>query len=540
MQRNFGIILNYMQDDILVSQDEIKDCNKKIFDMEFLYSLIEERNVDLSNYGDIFSQLYISFDKMKESLFILSKYEHSSIKDEAQVVSSLRFVNAFLSKLKNIIVDENRKLDDLKKKYINKKRNYYNYLNIFDSYGLRKDITMDDVDPFINYLRLTKIDPAIVDEFEIYCINNLVVNKEKASEDSSFFHSVEVDKIADKEDDKTKNIEWLSNDKLEKTQKLIEEFENLSDEEKNVIISAKSIADEGNSEYLKDFSRDFTVNELLYFVEIVQLKSLYDNYCAKSKVEDLELEDKDLLLVLKEEIQELNEKINASLQKVEKYSTLINEQNVQLDELLQSNNLLLFLDANEYLDECIEPREYLKNDIEKINEKVGGEVDKALKMIVRVMNTQLLSMTANELHSLSASQNKRLFEAHNETLPYFKEFNVRVCKGRLHNPARITYLTIPLSENNRKELIEKYYLRPQAYVYLVIGMFVKNNKDDRYTDITHNRIMHEYKNILKLQQIFSVDFTDETRNIAFKLIDESKKMLDNLKKEYLNEGELML
>lgn len=529
MLRNFGIILNYMQNDILIDQDEYKEKNAMLFDLENLYYLVDERNADLEFYQKLFEVLHVNYDKLYEAITILNKYEKSTLNDEPQIVNSLNLVNTFLNQIAKEIESLQKTLEKLQQDYLNKKRQYYNYLNIFDGDGFRDGLTIDEVNSFIEFLRTTKIDVKVIDEFERYCINNIGTEKEE-------------DNIIDIEETlESTDIEFLTEEEKKLIENYIENYNNLSEEEKNVIASAQFLINDNKDDYINDLSKALNKNEIMYYVEILKLKQLYEAYVEKNKFDTSDLEDKELVAVLKEETIEFREQLNTILANINDYLSLLEHQDEEVEELLQSNNLLLFLDANEYLDEeILETKNYLQEDIDNINNKVGGDTDKVLRQILRVINTQLLSMTANELHGLGASQNKRLIEAYNENFPYFKEFNIRVCKGRVNNPARITYLTIPLSENNRKELVNKYYLNNQAYIYLILGIFNKSNSNTLYTYITHNRIQHEYESILKLQKIFSEDFTNETRGIAYKLIDESKNILDNLEDNYSHKREVVL
>ena len=79
MLRNFGIILNYMQNDILIDQDEYKEKNAMLFDLENLYYLVDERNADLEFYQKLFEVLHVNYDKLYEAITILNKYEKSKI-----------------------------------------------------------------------------------------------------------------------------------------------------------------------------------------------------------------------------------------------------------------------------------------------------------------------------------------------------------------------------------------------------------------------------------------------------------------------------
>ena len=60
-------------------------------------------------------------------------------------------------------------------------------------------------------------------------------------------------------------------------------------------------------------------------------------------------------------------------------------------------------------------------------------------------------------------------------------------------------------------------------------MFSKLSDDDEYASITHARLRDEYVNIKRLERIFSMDFTLETRKQAFALIDNGYELLNNLK-----------
>ena len=96
---------------------------------------------------------------------------------------------------------------------------------------------------------------------------------------------------------------------------------------------------------------------------------------------------------------------------------------------------------------------------------------------------------------------------------------------------RVGYITVPLSENNKKELRLEYDYTSDVRIVLIFGIGLKLTDSNDPCVEFESRLDAEFDNVRRLIEIFKNDFTEETREIARSIIDEgisiSNKLIEN-------------
>lgn len=546
MKRIFGVILNYFQNDILKTRELIQDKSIELSKIDEMLTMINSRNIENEKISTEMSK-YIKSDifnlrKFIEALSILNKYENTVLSHLPQVKNSLDYLNNITEFLNNRKESLSKEIEKYNISYIDKRSRYFSYLNCFDEYGLKKDLPKKTLEDLIRFLDNSDLDREIVAEFKNICaINydrfNPIVNN---VDDGLIMHATKPE-IENKEKEEIKEDKeniindelMLTKDEILKIEDFISQYDGLGEHDKKIMESAYFLLKDKNAEYITSLSPNYNANEITCYAYISNLKRKYESYKLKIREYSQDINDEMLKQVINEELSELKEEINDNLSNIEKLVSIIEEEDSM--EVLNNSkevNLVLFLDINHFdTDGNRKVSSIYDIDTENLYKKDGGKADSEIVQINRLIDNYLVNMTAPSLRTLGKDVNKPLFNLHNNEYPYFdkEHFNARVCKGRFNNPARVTYISLPLSENNKKELKEKYNLFDNGNVYLVIGMFSKLSDDDEYASITHARLRDEYVNIKRLERIFSMDFTLETRKQAFALIDNGYELLNNLK-----------
>ena len=143
-----------------------------------------------------------------------------------------------------------------------------------------------------------------------------------------------------------------------------------------------------------------------------------------------------------------------------------------------------------------------------------------------MINSRFLDLPTQALKQLGHDDNKPIV---NYFSMLFNRFNVWCVKGRVNNPTRIPYFIVPISSKNRKDIQERYHLKDNFSLYMILGLFCKKNDDSEYVRITSTRLQRERDRISDIQSLFEKDFDDLSREEAFRLIDESRTVLNTLK-----------
>ena len=512
MQNNLKNILDVVKQNVLEKEEIVKDLSVDITYLEDAILHIEKNDYKFTYSEDLFKKIVgekYAFVQFMEALEILSRF--NTLEDE-QVLKSKKIIEEILSiykkSLQKFVQDLEEKKHEFEKDYEELKKYQILFINLPQA-----KMSENELEKLIVYLYKNGISK---DD-----IKNVV-----------FYINVESQKV-DTEIKSDTELPQLTSSEVEEIELYINKYNSLSLEQKKTILSASILVQEGYINDLKGLSYVFSDDEILYYASIYLLIDPYSRY--KKDKDDMEniQDDRDLKEIV---VMEVND-IRSLLEKIHQYEEKINDEEL-LEEVTENQNLAFFLTTNE---NPIDDKEesVITYDVRKIESKNDGNVNNDMDRILRLLNNKLIGLPVQELRSLGPKINKNLNNGIHNEYPLFDTFNIYCLKGSYNNPSRITYMTMSVSENNKQELIERYNIKLDSNIYLVLGIFTKKNDDSEYVRITHNRLIHEEKQIKMLMEMLKKDFTDDTRKKVFSMLDDSLGVLSDLNSKYLLKGEMV-
>lgn len=517
MRNDKGSILERLKAKYLEIEERIKNKNVEI-------SLLQDFLLHLNTYdynyvysNNLLSAFFMNYDfvKFKEALEILSRFYDFSA---PQVIESKKIVNDAKEICETGITNNYQDLELLNKEYEKEKKLYQKYHIILTNLQ-NTFLDNDELEQMIAYLYQNGI---TIEE-----IRNIVYRiKEKLSFEENH-----------------PKLPQLTLEEKEEIESYINQYNHLTDRQKETIFSAQAFIQVKDYDNLSNISYDLSQNEILYYSLIYSIIEKYNRYIESTKEENINsiANDDELLNVVKLELDDIIQFIHNAIEKIKKLEDEIeNEEVLDIEDDSQKQNLVIFLNTKESnaSGELIED-DVTRFDVDRIDDKSDGSFDNDMTMILRLLNTKLLQMPSVDIRRLGPQFNKPLSNGKHKEYPKFDEYNVYCLKSKVRNPARITYITLPVSANNQIELIERYQMNIGFQLYLVLGIFTKKNNDSEYVRITHNRLAKEKENIDNLIKMLSIDFTDETRKTIFHMIDDGLLTVNNLNDKYLTKGETL-
>ena len=537
----FDVVMNYISADISKIYDKLKTINLEISNIqEFLDSFLNHDS-QYSFSEDIYDTLKMesSYDKFIESINILDRVDYNKLQNEPQIREILDYFSNVERNLYRVIDDKVKVYNDLKKEYLMKKNTYSQYIRLMS--GQVDSLENEDIkNDFFDFLCNSSLDIKYVDYLINYLSNRKIINSTNGLENDVVPKKEDKNDVKEMIKEARKNehktpLPTLSLDLIDQIETYKEEFNSLNEKEQNSIISAVSLMMDGNEKYLENIAYGFTKNEILYYSSIFTLLNLYKSYNDYFNEKNLKeaSNDEESYEMLSIYLEEIVDDITQRLKQITRREEDVMEEKTT-DEI-DSNNLVIFLN-DEVVDKNgqIHESSVWNIDIDYIKKKAGGEADKTIKYIISLVNSRFRKMSSNKFRCLGPRLNKPITNLYNSHYNEFDDFKVRVAKWGYNNPARISYITISVSENNRKILSEKYNLPNDANVYLILGVFMKKNDDSEYVRITHNRLVRNHENVMKLEKIFERDFDDLTGLKAKKIIDKGLSIVEELSETYKN------
>ena len=306
----------------------------------------------------------------------------------------------------------------------------------------------------------------------------------------------------------------LIEDALEKANKYEYDFRQSTKLSDNVI---KSCMDE----HLADYYKVEYQTILIILKETPALKANYDEYVRfyKQIKYDKSLSDDENLVLLDEVKADLLADAQALIDRMETYiieiiDTPPENELVELDDF-QNNIIVLAQDIRDKSSILFEDCQEIQA-TGQIKISLVGDGFKKLENIDTIHpRTPLLE---------SAKCKAKWIE---------KEYNPYRCRlGDL----RYVYININICEENLKELQEAYEIQSKNLRLLYIPMVAYKKSDETVYALAENRIKNtcgdsadEINTIEWIKGIFNRPFTEETRQIAFDLINNSQKIIEKVK-----------
>ena len=335
-------------------------------------------------------------------------------------------------------------------------------------------------------------------------------------------------------------------EELDEINKYVGEYENLTDSEKNTLISMKATIDEYGTETIGSFNMDISYDKLQYYLEIAKLKEIYSLYQDQLN-EDIN-NDKTLADMILSEVYELINKIKDCLNKIKELQeiielsevaeTLENEEEISTVVREKNVNLLLFptkdktnLDIHNSLIWNIELLKY--NYPEHKSEFLSQNVEIVDKILLKFNSSQIKNVSRKGgKRGKSKNKNGQLENDKVHNFYLFDTYNVFRYKHKISTGGRVSYMYIPITENNKKMLKDYFKMDELSDICFVINFDGSITSDKEYVRRTHI-ILNNCENYIKdMISLFGNDFTEQGFEEAKTLLEASQKEFDTLKQGY--------
>lgn len=526
--KGYEYIIDYLRREIRVYYNRIRDINNVLSDTSNFFKALVNHDSNYTydeNIFKLFDDSKEDYDKLVKGIYILDHVDYEKLNGEKRIQDILKLINRIKAFIYLFTSKKEKEYGKLKNEYLLKRNAYSCYIELLMGNPIYQD---DEVikNDFLKFLESLKINDSIKEEVREQLLNpkKYVIQKENIIEEQE---KEEREKKA-----KRDNLSTLSLEEIDEINELIKQYNELDEKEKNSIISAYGMILSHEPVY-ENVVYGFTKHEIEYLCQIYCLSNLYKSYNDLYKEENLRnsLDDEDLYEVLKTSLDETILSIQKKVQEIKDISQEMN--NEEVSEVENDNhNMVIFLNTNERNNQGVMERvSILDVDESTIEKNFGGEKEGLIRQIVKMLQNRFISMPNASLKKMGHLANKPLVDYGSDL---FTEFNVYSSRGRGHNPTRIAYTTLSVSEKNKKEIVARYNLPPDTNIYLILGVFIKKSNDTEYVKTVHSRLVKEYDNIKIINMLFEKDFDDITRQRAFQLLDNSNMKLDELNQSYMS------
>lgn len=323
---------------------------------------------------------------------------------------------------------------------------------------------------------------------------------------------------------------------VEEINVIIDEYKLLSDETKKYVLSMKSVADVYGIDSLKNYSLNIPYNKLCYYLYLENIKELFESYNEKIR-EDV-ANDKNLADILISEITDIKKEILELLEKITqlKEQEKDNEPEPEEEVSLSYENLLLFIpnsnENNNIHDTLIE-------NIETLKKNYRDDYKEYVSQGLLAIDERLLKTPFSQIRNLSQvggkrgkTKNKNGILENDKNKPKLDEYNVFRYKPRIGTGARVCYMILKISENNKERLKKYFNMQTLGDICLVLNLDASVKDEKEYVKRTHDILLTKEIVIKKLIDIFANDFTEENFDIAISLVEKSMAECSELKKQF--------
>ncbi len=473
------------------------------------------------------------------------------------------FSNENFNKIEQIITAKNnidnlsRKLNEAKKLYEaeiaslqnsnnnnkGKKEICERYLGFFNDNGEIVNYPSPiELKEFFEFLSQMNIDRRVLNDFikdfGIKCLNYYQNNKTKENslpsnkseeqenndqaslEDTSIL--VQEGPKKDVSSDTEESSLSISKDDLEEIKQMVsvgnEKLSRLSDTDKNFLITAKSLIDNGQEEDIKNITTKFSAADIKLLSSYKDLIEYFKNYLENETSEDKKYISELVgeILTIKDRIKELEEE--KKREEIEK----ANEANQTIPDVPKMQNIVLFLKNRNTGDYYIEESQSEILTSPRFNAEYAKSIPLAL---AKLYNIPFQELKQNEkIRTIKGS----LYE--DEFKPY------RIVGGK-HFGVRAGYIQMRVSSMLKETIKKTFPLYDSFEVFLVID--AKPKSDDTY-NIINGIINRENIEIRRLRELFSGELDQnklsEINQMIQDGIDISKKLNDNPLEPLISKG----
>lgn len=479
-------------------------------------------------------EIYVDEQTIRDSISLKDYFSNENFNKIEQIITAKNNIDNLSRKLKEAKESYEVEIASLQNNNNNKgkKEICEKYLGLFNENGEIVNYPSPiELREFFEFLSQMNIDRSVLNDFikdfGIKCLNYYQNNKPKEISSSSFKSEKQENNDRAPLEDTSKLVQeepsfLISKDDLEEIKQMVsvgnEKLSRLSDTDKNFLITAKSLIDNGQEEDIKNITTKFSAADIKLLSSYNDLIEYFKNYLENEKSEDKKYIS-DLvseIFKIKKQIKELEEA--KKREEIEK----ANEANQTIPDVPKMQNIVLFLKnrntGNYYIEES--QSEILTSP--RFNAEYAKSIPPALAKLYYIPFQELKQN--EKIRTIKGS----LYE--DEFKPY------RIVGGK-HFGVRAGYIQMPVSSNLKERLKNNFPLEDSFEVFLVID--VKPKSDDTY-NIINGIINRENIEIRRLRELFSGELDQnklsEINQMIQDGIDISKKLNDNPLEPLISKG----
>ena len=444
-------------------------------------------------------EIYVDEQTIRDSISLKDYFSNENFNKIEQIITAKNNIDNLSRKLKEAKESYEVEIASLQNNNNNnnkgKKEICEKYLGLFNENGEIVNYPSPiELREFFEFLSQMNIDRSILNDFikdfGIKCLNYYQNNKPKEISSSSFESEEQENNDRAPLEDTSKLVQeepsfLISKDDLEEIKQMVsvgnEKLSRLSDTDKNFLITAKSLIDNGQEEDIKNITTKFSATDIKLLSSYNDLIEYFKNYLENETSEDKKYIS-DLvseIFKIKKQIKELEEA--KKREEIEK----ANEANQTIPDVPKMQNIVLFLKnrntGNYYIEES--QSEILTSP--RFNAEYAKSIPPALAKLYYIPFQELKQN--EKIRTIKGS----LYE--DEFKPY------RIVGGK-HFGVRAGYIQMPVSSNLKERLKNNFPLEDSFEVFLILEK--KKKSDDTY-DIINGIINRENIEIRRLRELFS-------------------------------------
>lgn len=286
----------------------------------------------------------------------------------------------------------------------------------------------------------------------------------------------------------------------------LEVFDILSPQDQMILDSMYELVLSNQVDDARKLSPKFSVTDAIYYNKLKTFKekfiSLKDMLANQKDYIEI-LGEEDVIVTIKNYIDELNE-LSIEINRLDSdRKPIIKEDSKQV---LKPQNLVIFPYGGSSIIENIQDIKS-KNDYQFTYERTSVALDKLIYP-----------------NYIEIGQRDHLISPHDDIPDHrdvAKPFNVR------SDNIRIGYISVGISRENLKVLQEKYDLDENFHIYLAFCVYYKT--ESIYVKQANSDFHRHIDEIIRIKNLFSHPFTEESLKEAKKLIDKSIELIKQIK-----------
>lgn len=443
-------------------------------------------------------EIYVDEQTIRDSISLKDYFSNENFNKIEQIITAKNNIDNLSRKLKEAKESYEVEIASLQNNNNNnkgKKEICEKYLGLFNENGEIVNYPSPiELREFFEFLSQMNIDRSILNDFikdfGIKCLNYYQNNKPKEISSSSFKSEKQENNDRAPLEDTSKLVQeepsfLISKDDLEEIKQMVsvgnEKLSRLSDTDKNFLITAKSLIDNGQEEDIKNITTKFSAADIKLLSSYNDLIEYFKNYLENETSEDKKYIS-DLvseIFKIKKQIKELEEA--KKREEIEK----ANEANQTIPDVPKMQNIVLFLKnrntGNYYIEES--QSEILTSP--RFNAEWAKSISPFLSKFYFIPFQELKQR--ENIRTIKGSM-------------YEGEFKPYRIASTGFSKMRLGYIKMPVSSNLKERLKNNFPLEDSFEVFLILD--AKPKSDDTY-NIINGIINRENIEIRRLRELFS-------------------------------------